>query len=116
MTWLGLMIVLYSIPVLRFVLLALPAFLPLPSLQRTICSALLTSHGKCMAQEFDSHATVAAHSTNELGKAPSKEQVMGKRNEKLQGAVELPHEKRPHEKRAKLERKLLWKLDAHFVL
>ncbi|GAA5865780.1 hypothetical protein JCM3774_003089 [Rhodotorula dairenensis] len=52
-------------------------------------------------------------STNELSKAPSKEQeaIEEERDEHLHLAAEMSPEER-----AKLERKLLWKLDARFVL
>ena len=56
--------------------------------------------------------TLATMSTHELSKAPSKEQeAIEERDEELQGAAEMSPEER-----AKLERRLLWKLDARFVL
>lgn len=49
---------------------------------------------------------------NKLGKAPSqKQEVAGQRNEELQVAAAMSPEER-----AKLERRLLWKRDARFVL
>ncbi|GAA5954403.1 hypothetical protein JCM8115_004577 [Rhodotorula mucilaginosa] len=51
-------------------------------------------------------------STNELSKAPSKEQeAIEERDEELQGAAGMSPEER-----ARMERRLLWKLDARFVL
>lgn len=51
-------------------------------------------------------------SSNELSKAPSKEQeAIEERDEHLNLAAGMSPEER-----AKLERKLLWKLDARFLL